>query len=329
MPSPTGQRFEIFWHQNQEKFSTDKVAILGSEEPLNYNCLRDIKSCNFFSNQKDCLKEAKKLGFRIETSINKKFDTVILELTKNTDHNLSLFAMAEESLNLKGVLVLNGDNNLGIQSLIKKINFHWRHKDLFVKGRGRIAFFVKERNLSIQIKHWKHLSKLKINKDGYYTSPEMFSPKQIDQGSIKLAKVLKNSLNGKVADLGSGCYLRNESIPTLTNVDFISNIAANSGGGILLKDNADAIMTNIKVVSNIAEGLGGGIYLNNADPSIDYALVALNAGSAGGGIYIRNNSDPIFNHMTVAYNSSGFDDSGVADLFTRLLKFRPTRQRQL
>ena len=124
--------------------------------------------------------------------------------------------------------------------------------------------------------------------------------------SISDTKFISNE-----ADLGSGCYLRNESIPTLTNVDFISNIAANSGGGILLKDNADAIMTNIKVVSNIAEGLGGGIYLNNADPSIDYALVALNAGSAGGGIYIRNNSDPVFNHMTVAYNSSGFDDSGV------------------
>ena len=123
--------------------------------------------------------------------------------------------------------------------------------------------------------------------------------------------ILNTKFISNEADLGSGCYLRNESIPTLTNVDFISNIAANSGGGILLKDNADAIMSNIKIVSNIAEGLGGGIYLNNADPIIDYALVALNTGSAGGGIYIRNNSDPIFDHMTVAYNSSGFDDSGV------------------
>jgi len=123
--------------------------------------------------------------------------------------------------------------------------------------------------------------------------------------------ILDTKFISNEADLGSGCYLRNESVPILTNVDFISNIAANSGGGILLKDNADAIMNNIKVVSNIAEGLGGGIYLNNADPSIDYALVALNTGSTGGGVYIRNNSDPIFNHMTVAYNSSGFDDSGV------------------
>ena len=123
--------------------------------------------------------------------------------------------------------------------------------------------------------------------------------------------ILDTKFISNEADLGSGCYLRNESIPTLTNVDFISNVAANSGGGILLKDNADAIMNNIKIVSNVAEGLGGGIYLNNADPTIDYALVALNAGSAGGGIYIRNNSDPIFDHMTVSYNSSGFDGGGV------------------
>ena len=159
-------RIEKNTHQ---KFSTDKIAILGSEEPLNYSCLRNIKSCKFFSSQKDCLKEAKKLGFSIETSINKKFDTVILELTKNTDHNLSLFAMAEESLNLKGVLVLNGNNNLGIQSLIKKINFYWKHVDLLVKSRGRIAIFKKKVDLSQQIKHWTQLSKFVINRDNIKT----------------------------------------------------------------------------------------------------------------------------------------------------------------
>ena len=228
MATTVGQRFEVFWHLNEEKFSTDKIAILGSEEPLNYICLRNIKSCKFFSSQKDCLKEAKKLGFSIETSINKKFDTVILELTKNTDHNLSLFAMAEESLNLKGVLVLNGNNNLGIQSLIKKINFYWMHTDLLIKSRGRIASFIKEINLSRQIKHWKQLSKLKINKDGYYTSPEMFSPKQIDQGSIKLANVLKNSLNGKVADLGSGWgYLSKSALSTNFEIEQITMFEKN------------------------------------------------------------------------------------------------------
>ena len=58
------------------------------------------------------------------------------------------------------------------------------------------------------------------------------------------------------ADLGAGCYLRNESTPLLTSVDFISNIAANSGGAIVLKDDADAVMNNVSMVDNIAEGLG-------------------------------------------------------------------------
>ena len=113
------------------------------------------------------------------------------------------------------------------------------------------------------------------------------------------------------ADLGAGCYLRSESVPSMTNVEFTSNVAANSGGAIVLKDNADATMNQVTMVGNIAEGLGGGLYINNADPSLDYVLAFGNISSAGGGAYIRNNSDPIFNHTTVAYNTSGFEGSGV------------------
>lgn len=123
--------------------------------------------------------------------------------------------------------------------------------------------------------------------------------------SISNTKFISNE-----ADLGAGCYLRNESIPNLNNVEFRTNIAANSGGAIVLKDNADAVFTNLKVISNEAEGLGGGLYINNADPSLGLALIALNVASAGGGVYMRNNSNPIFNNITLAYNSSGFDGGG-------------------
>ena len=124
--------------------------------------------------------------------------------------------------------------------------------------------------------------------------------------SISNTKIIENE-----ADLGAGCYLRNESTPLFTGVDFISNIAANSGGGIVLKDDADAIMNSVTMVNNIAEGLGGGLYINNADPSLDYALVSGNVSSAGGGVYIRNDCSPTFNHTTVAYNTSGFEGGGV------------------
>ena len=124
--------------------------------------------------------------------------------------------------------------------------------------------------------------------------------------AISSTKFIENE-----ADLGAGCYLRNESVPLFTSVDFISNIAANSGGGIVLKDDADAVMNNVTMVNNIAEGLGGGLYINNADPSLDYTLVSGNVSSAGGGVYIRNDCSPTFNHTTVAYNTSGFEGGGV------------------
>ncbi|MBT3665173.1 hypothetical protein HN537_06020, partial [bacterium] len=123
--------------------------------------------------------------------------------------------------------------------------------------------------------------------------------------SISNTKFISNE-----ADLGAGCYLRNESIPSLDNVEFRTNVAANSGGAIVLKDNADAVFTNVKIISNEAEGLGGGLYINNADPNLDFSLIALNIASAGGGIYMRNNSNPIFNNMTLAFNTSGFDGGG-------------------
>ena len=123
--------------------------------------------------------------------------------------------------------------------------------------------------------------------------------------SISDTKFISNE-----ADLGAGCYLRNESVPSLNNVEFRTNVAANSGGAIVLKDNADAVFTNVEIINNEAEGLGGGLYINNADPSLDYALIASNVASAGGGVYMRNNSNPIFNNMTLAYNSSGFDGGG-------------------
>ena len=56
----------------------------------------------------------------------------------------------------------------------------------------------------------------------------MFSPKQIDQGSIRLANVLKNSLHGKVADLGSGWgYLSKSALSTNFKIDQITMFEKN------------------------------------------------------------------------------------------------------
>ena len=104
--------------------------------------------------------------------------------------------------------------------------------------------------------------------------------------------------------------MRNESAPYLIDVIFQENIANNSGGGISLKDNADLIAENVKIFGNEADGLGGGLYVNNADPSFTYSLIADNLSSSGGGGYIRNNSSVSFD-VTIAVNSAGLYGEGL------------------
>jgi len=116
---------------------------------------------------------------------------------------------------------------------------------------------------------------------------------------------------GNSAEFGAGCYLRNESIPTMEYVTFTQNVANNSGGGIGLKDDADLQGNHIFITENIAEGLGGGLYVNNADPQMSYSLIADNISSSGAGAYIRNTSIVDFTNLTIANNSAGLYGNGV------------------
>jgi len=251
-----GHRFTVFWQRHKENLSRDRIAVIGSEEPVNYECLNK-GNCNFISNQKETLKKAKKLGFNVSTVIRGKFDTIILETTKNTEHNLALFALAESTLIHHGSLILNGENSLGVQSFLKRINYYWNYSDLLIKRRGRIAIFIKKNSLSMQIKHWHHLSKIKLNKDGYYTSPDMFSPKKVDNGSRKLTIAFKNKLHGRVADLGAGWgYLSKEALKKNCNIRkitlFEQNFSAIKAAKLnLLDDRATFKWMDIKSLKNL------------------------------------------------------------------------------
>ena len=64
MQSLASQRFETFWSQVAQSPADQKLAIIGSENPLHFNCVKNKHLCHFISNEKDTLKEAKNLGFR-------------------------------------------------------------------------------------------------------------------------------------------------------------------------------------------------------------------------------------------------------------------------
>ena len=147
MQSLAGQRFETFWSQLAPTNTIKKLAIVGSEQPQNFGCLRNKHLCHFISNAKDALREAKSLGFIISTTLNNYNDIIILELTKSKETNLGLLALAEEYLSDGGKMIINGDNQVGVKSFLKNISKLWPAEITVIKKKGRIAVFKKKNSI--------------------------------------------------------------------------------------------------------------------------------------------------------------------------------------
>jgi 16S rRNA G1207 methylase RsmC len=143
--SLASQRFETFWSQVAPSYSGQKLAILGSDQPQNFNCLHNKDLCHFISNVKDTLREAKGLGFVISTILQHYYDIIILELTKSKETNLGLISLAEEYIKDGGKLIINGDNQIGVKSFLTNISNHCPADKIIIKKKGRIEVYKKKK----------------------------------------------------------------------------------------------------------------------------------------------------------------------------------------
>ena len=140
------QRFQTFWTKIEPSFNGRRLAIIGSECPQNFSCLKDNYICDFISNAKDCLRKAKSLGFEVSTSLSHYYDLIILELTKSQKTNLGLISLADEYIQNGGAMIVNGDNQIGVKSFLKKISDYWTEEITVIRKKGRIAFYKKKKH---------------------------------------------------------------------------------------------------------------------------------------------------------------------------------------
>ena len=237
MQSLAAQRFETFWSEVASLYTYQKLAIIGSEKPLNFGCLENKHLCHFISNAKDSLKEAKTLGFIISTILNHSYDIIILELTKSRETNLGLMALAEEFIKDRGKIIINGDNQIGVKSFLKNISNHWPAVKTVIKKKGRTVLYQKT---TPSFGRWKKYRDFCINRDGYYTRCDMFSPKEVDKGSKKLTSVFSSKLFGEVADLGAGWgYLSKEALRLNDKITRVTLFESNYSAYLASKKNID------------------------------------------------------------------------------------------
>ncbi len=183
------------------------------------------------------MREAKDLGFVISTILNGYYDIIIFELTKSKETNMGLMALAEDYIKDGGRIIINGDNQIGVKSFLKNVSNHWPPEKTLIKKKGRIATYIKKKNI---FGHWKKYQDFHINRDGYYTRPDMFSPKEIDKGSKKLISVFNTQLFGEVADLGSGWgYLSKEALRLNDKITKLTLFESNYSAYLASKKNID------------------------------------------------------------------------------------------
>lgn len=109
---------------------------------------------------------------------------------------------------------------------------------------------------------------------------------------------------------GGGMYNRNSS-PTLRNLTFSGNLAAESGGGIHNEQGSSPALTNVifsrNAITKTTSGSGGGIYNNvGSSPALTNVTFFGNSAYHGGGLFNDNRSNSRLVNITFSANTSRF-----------------------
>ena len=135
-------------------------------------------------------------GFSVAPTVEGRFATVLVQLTRAKAENLGNIARACQMSD--GMVVVDGAKNLGIESLLKAVK-KITEVNVISKSHGKVFWF----EATPMPQEWLLGAQMAKNKDGFFTAPGMFSYEKIDAGSAFLAPHLAG-LSGRVADLGAG-----------------------------------------------------------------------------------------------------------------------------
>ena len=113
------------------------------------------------------------------------------------------------------------------------------------------------------------------------------------------------TIKNGVADYGGGIYCSN-SIPNISNVRIIDNIASSNGGGMYF-ESAPSLLSDMVITGNIATQYGGGIYCGDSSNLVINNIILNNnkANSRGGGLY-STGSNPILVNTIISGDSSRY-----------------------
>lgn len=216
------------------------TGLLIADESFDLTGINARENIRYITNRKDIANDLKAIGFDgnlsdfiLEETEDNSLDFILFRLNKSKVLTNYLLEQTARILKEGGSLVLTGNNQEGIKSVIKHAEKMGELAELELLGKGlRYARIIKKEGYEIDLggEEYRELVFIEDYEQDieFVSKPGIYGYKKIDEGSRFLAETLNNdpfSLEGKVLDLGCGFgYLaasigRNPKIDTLIATD--------------------------------------------------------------------------------------------------------------
>ncbi len=198
--------FNALWHT----FLTG--AITWSEHALFLRARSGFIPAQIDADHIDCLQSFKPFadelvrgGLRVIVSVEKKYPTVLLLPPPQRDETRALFALALESVEDDGLVVVSMQNDAGAKSGESDLRKLAPEVQSLSKNKCRV-FWAKKRNIDQELmQNWLALDRPHlIESTGLISRPGVFAWDRIDIASKLLSEHLPVDLSGYGADLGAG-----------------------------------------------------------------------------------------------------------------------------
>ncbi len=237
-------------------------GLLIADESFDLTDISAKANIRYLTNRKDIANQLDNIGFsgnlsdfELESAPDEIFDFVLFRLNKSKVLTNYLLEQIARTLKVGGSLIMTGNNQEGIKSVMKHAGNIGEVAELELLGKGlRYARITKKADYQLDLNgdEYRELLLLEDHELGreFASKPGIYGYKKIDEGSRFLVETLLQNpelVGGKLLDLGCGYGYLAGNLGDLSLVTDITATDANVAAVLLADHNFKTLGLNVEV----------------------------------------------------------------------------------
>lgn len=219
----TPDRWTLALEAGDVSLPTGPALVLRAQGDADYAALGDVTCVQGYAPDHDRL-VARGLSVSPDLPEGESYAVALVHIVKAKAGTLGSIAEALLALRPGGLLLVDGQKEEGIESILKVLKGAFDIGGVFSKSHGKLVWLTRPDTLPEVVMEW--MPEPTETEDGYLTVPGGFSADRPDRGS-ELLVALVPELTGRVADLGAGWgYVAGEILSEQAGIETLDLIEA-------------------------------------------------------------------------------------------------------